>query len=64
MKAVLTFDNGQKLIVDIIKSPIMSENKRKKMRFHSEYEREFVDSWNKAQPHAVHKIVKAHILRN
>lgn len=60
MKAVLTLDNGRKIAVDILppdwKSP--------RTRFQDEYERWFVDEFNKAQPHLVHKVVKAHILRH
>lgn len=60
MKAVLTLDNGKKITVDIL-PPI---GKLRRPRFHDEYERRFVEEFNKAQPHLVHKLVKAHILRN
>lgn len=61
MKAVLTLDNGEKVVADILSiSPI---GKLRRPRFH-EYERWFVEEFNKAQPRAVHKVVKAHILRN
>lgn len=59
MKAVLTLDNGEKFIADIL-----SKARNNKPRFHDEYERWFVEEFNKAQPRAVHKVVKAHILRN
>ena len=42
-------------------SPI---GKLRRPRFQDEYERWFVEEFNKAQPHLVHKVVKAHILRN
>lgn len=64
MKAVLTFDNDNKCVVDIVLPFIISESKRRIMRFHDEFEREFVNSWNLSRPHAQHKVVKAHILRN
>lgn len=60
MKAVLTLDNGAKIIADIF-APIRDV---RRPRFHDEYERWFVEEFNKAQPRAVHKVVKAHILRN
>lgn len=61
MKAVLTLDNGAKIAVDILPPPI---GKLRRPRSHNEYERWFVEEFNKAQPHLVHKVVKAHILRN
>lgn len=62
MKAVLTLDNGEKVVADILSiSPI---GKLRRPRFHDEYERWFVEEFNKSQPRAVHKVVKAHILRN
>lgn len=60
MKAILTLDNGAKIAADIL-PPI---GKLRRPRFHNEYERWFVEGFNKAQPHLVHKVVKAHILRN
>lgn len=62
MKAVLTLDNGRKIAVDILSPPPIGELRRP--RFHDECERWFVEGFNKAQPHLVHKVVKAHILRN
>ena len=60
MKAILTLDNGKKIVADIL-PPI---RKLRRPRFNDEYERWFVEEFNKAQPHLVHKVVKAHILRN
>lgn len=62
MKAVLTLDNGRKIAVDILPPPPIGKLRRP--RFQDEYERWFVEEFNKAQPHLVHKVVKAHILRN
>lgn len=62
MKAILTLDNGKKIAVDILSPPPIGKARRP--RFHDEYERWFVEEFNKAQPHMVHKVVKAHILRN
>ena len=57
-KAILTLYNGAKIEADItIPSP------RKEM-FHEEMEKKFVENFNKAQPYAVHKLVKVHIMRN
>ena len=61
MKAILTLDNGAKIAADILPPSI---GKLRRPRFHDEYERRFVEEFNKAQPHMVHKVVKAHILRN
>lgn len=61
MKAVLILDNGRKIVADILPPPI---GKIRRPRFHDEYERWLVEEFNKAQPRAVHKVVKAHILRN
>lgn len=61
MKAVLILDNGRKIAVDILPPQI---GKIRRPRFQDEYERWFVEEFNKAQPRAVHKVVKAHILRN
>lgn len=60
MKAILTLDNGKKIVADIL-PPI---GKVRRPRFCDEYERWFVKEFNKAQPHLVHKVVKAHILRH
>lgn len=62
MKAILTLDNGKKIAVDILPPPPIGKLRRP--RFYDEYERWFVEEFNKAQPHLVHKVVKAHILRN
>lgn len=57
-KAILTLDNGAKIEADVIMpSP-------RKAMFHEEIEKKFVEEFNKAQPHAVHKLVKVHIMRN
>nr|DAE43497.1 MAG TPA: hypothetical protein [Caudoviricetes sp.] len=61
MKAVLALENRRKIAVDILPPPI---GKLRRPRFHDEYERWFVEEFNKAQPHMVHKVMKAHILRN
>lgn len=62
MKAILTLDNGKKIAVDILLPP--PTGKISRPRFQDEYERWFVEEFNKAQPHLVHKVVKAHILRH
>lgn len=61
MKAVLILDNGRKIAVDILSPQI---GKIRRPRFQDEYERWFVEEFNKAQPNMVHKVVKAHILRH
>lgn len=61
MKAILTLDNGAKIAADILPPPI---GKVRRPRFQDEYERWFVEEFNKAQPNMVHKVVKAHLLRH
>ena len=61
MKAILTLDNGKKIVADILPPPI---GKLRIPRFHDEYERWLVKEFNKAQPHLVYKVVKARILRH
>ena len=57
-KAILTLYNGAKIEADItMLSP-------RKAMFYEEIEKKFVKNFNKAQPHAVHKLVKVHIMRN
>lgn len=57
-KAILTLDNGAKIEVDVtMPSP-------RKAMFYEEIEKKFVEGFNKSQPHAVHKLVKVHIMRN
>lgn len=57
-KAILTLYNGAK-----IEAVVTMPSPRKAM-FHGEIEKKFVENFNKAQPHAVHKLVKVHIMRN
>lgn len=42
-KAIVTFDNGQRVRVDV-KIPVSM------LRFHGDAEKELVAQWNKAQP--------------
>lgn len=57
-KAILTLDNGAK-----IEAVITMPSPRKAM-FHEEIQKKFVEDFNMAQPYAVHKLVKVHIMRN
>lgn len=57
-KAILTIDNAAK-----IEAVVTMPSPRKAM-FHERWEKKFVENFNKAQPHAVHKLVKVHIMRN
>lgn len=57
-KAILTLDNGAK-----IEATVTMPSPRKAM-FYDEIEKKFVENFNKSQPHAVHKLVKVHIMRN
>lgn len=56
--AVITLDNGTKVRAEIL----IPENA--KPTWHAELEKRMVRNFNRSQPHAVHKAVKIHILRN
>ena len=56
--AILTLDNGFKLRAEITLSG------SDKPIWHADLERQLVREFNRSQPHAVHKIVKIHLLRN
>lgn len=55
--AVLTFDDGSRIQAEVTL-------RLKRWYTHADYERELVAELNKAQPNAVHKITKVHIMRN
>lgn len=55
--AVLTFDDGSRIQAEV-------SLRLKRWYTHADYERELVAELNKAQPNAVHKITKVHIMRN
>lgn len=57
-KCVITLDGGHKVIADLYFP------KPTKPIFPDEMERKMVEEFNKSQPHAVHKAVRVHILRN
>ncbi len=56
--AILTFDNGQRVRAEILIP------KSDRPIFHNNLERLFIEDFHKSQPHAAHKLVKVHILRN
>lgn len=56
--AILTLDNGYKFRADI------TMPQSDKPVFHEELEARLVRDFNKAQPRAVHKVIKVHLLRN
>lgn len=55
--AILTFDNGQRVRAEITLPGT------DKPVWHADLERHIVRDFNKAQPRATHKLVKAHLLR-
>ena len=57
-KAILTLDNGAKI------EAVVTLPSHRKAMFHEEIEKKVVENFNKAQPHAVHKLVKVHIMSN
>lgn len=56
--AILTFDNGHRARVEVLLPDT------DKPVWHADLERRLVRDFNKSQPHAVHKLVKVHLLRN
>lgn len=59
MKAILYFDEGSRIIADVLTPP-----QRKERETQREYENRMVQDFNISQPHAVHKVVKVRIMRN
>lgn len=55
--AILTFDNGQRVRVEILIP------KSDRPIFHNDLERRFIEDFHKSQPNTAHKLVKVHILR-
>lgn len=56
--AILTFDNGHSARAEVLLPGT------DKPVWHADLERRLVRDFNKSQPHAVHKVVKIHLLRN
>lgn len=56
--AILTFDNGHRARAEVLLPGT------DKPVWHADLERRLVRDFNKSQPHAVHKVVKIHLLRN
>lgn len=59
MKAILYFDEGSKILADVLTPP-----QRKERETQREYENRFVNDFNNSQPHALHKVVRVKIMRN
>lgn len=55
--AILTFDDGSRIRAEVTLVP-------KRWYTNADYERELVAELNNAQPNAVHKITKVHLMRN
>lgn len=60
MKVIMLFDEGSKIVADLI-PPYPPRKERETQK---EYEQRFCALFNKSQPNAVHKVVNCHILRN
>lgn len=54
--AVLTFDNGNKQIVQITMPS-------KRYKWHDDTEHAVMKEWNAKWPNAAHKVVKVHLMR-
>ncbi len=59
MKAILYFDEGSRMIADILTPPHRRERETQR-----ELENRMVKTWNESQPRAVHKMVRMKIMRN
>ena len=57
-RCLLTLDGGAKI------QAVLTIPKPTKPIFPEEMERQFIKSFNKSQPNAVHKVVNCHIMRN
>ncbi len=57
-KCVMTLEGGYKVVATL------TMPRPTKPIFPEEMERRVVEEYNKTQPHAVHKAVRVHILRN
>ena len=55
--AILTFDDGSRIRAEVTL-------RLKRWYTHADYERELVAELNNAQPNAVQKITKVHLMRN
>lgn len=56
--AILTFDNRHRTRAEVLLPGT------DKPVWHADLERRLVRDFNKSQPHAVHKVVKKHLLRS
>lgn len=56
-RAIVTLDNGAKIQAQM---RILARD----IRFHDDLENSLVEEWNKAQPGAVHKVKRIHLMRN
>ena len=56
--AILTLDNGHRASAEVLLPGT------DKPVWHADLERRLVRDFNKSQPHAVHKVVKIHLLLN
>lgn len=57
-RCLLTFSEGSKI------QAILTIPKPTKPIFPDQMERQFIESFNKSQPNAAHKVIKCHIMRN
>lgn len=57
-RCLLTLSDGSKIQATI------TIPKPTKPIFPEKMERQFIESFNKSQPNAVHKVIKCHIMRN
>lgn len=55
--AIFTLDNGER-----VRAKVLMPHTNKPL-WHTDLERRLVSDFNKSQPHAVHKVVKVHLLR-
>lgn len=59
MKVILLFDEGSKVVGELLSAP-----PRKQRETQKEYEQRWCALINESQPNTVHKVVDCHILRN
>ena len=57
-RAVLTFYNGERVQASVVIPPLH------RTIFHEQLERKLARDYNTANPNALHKVVKVHLMRN
>ena len=63
-RALVTFEGGASVKVDILRMPPLKNRRRTAPLTQAEKEQLIMEHWNRTQPHAAHKVVRVHLFRN